>query len=100
MNNTKARLIKLLIGTLLATLPFFICWGLADLLLLTGRPATGELEQQDQRQLSGTVVLIGGVMSAVALCGMGLYALDMVYQYAVVQRHARKIEKLRREGKI
>lgn len=100
MTNVKNRLKTFLLGVLLSLLPFVLAFGLAEFLFLTAEPADGPHQQTQRNHFAGIIVLIGFVMSAVAICGMGLYALDTLYRILIVERQARKIEKLRRERKI
>ena len=100
MTNVKKRIKILIIGTLLALIPIVLAIILMGFLFITAEPASGTRHQQERSQSASIIMLIGLVMSGVALCGMGLYILDTLCRVLIVERQARKIEKLKREGKI
>lgn len=100
MTNVKQRLKRLVIGTLLSLLPLILAIVLAEILFLTSPPAGGSGQQASRKHSAGIIVFTGLVMSGVAFCGMGLYALDTLLRVLVIERQARKIEKRRRQGKI
>ena len=100
MTNIRQRLKRLVIGTLVSLLPLILAVVLAEFLFLTSPPAGGSEEQASRNHSAGIIVFTGLVMSGVAICGMGLYALDTLLRVLVIERQARKIERLRRQGRI
>lgn len=70
------------------------------MLSLTGAQPVGASEREEQAFFASTLIFIGLIMTVVACCGIALYALSVIYEIAIVQRHARKIEKMRQLGKI
>jgi len=91
---------KIAIGLALTSLPLVLCWVLAEFLLLTATTANEPRLEQEKRNTTGLIILTGLIMSGIAYCGMLLYSLSIIYEYAVVQRHARKIERMKRDGQI
>ena len=96
----KTRLKKIAIGFMLSTLPLVACLAIAALLVLTGSPTDDPHIIQQRRHGASTVRYLGFILTGVAYCGMGLYTLSSLYEYAVVSRHARKIDRLKEQGKI
>lgn len=100
VNEGKKRLKRVAIGLFLATLPLVVCWVIAELFMLTSMPAEDASGDENKVFIARSVRFTGWVMSGVAWFGMGMFILSNLYEYTVVQRHYRRLEKLKREGKI
>lgn len=98
----KQFVIRLLVGVLLAMLPFAVCFLIAEVMIRVGvdMASPSAFQAQQRRNIAGIVIIIGFVMSCVSWIGLVMYAIAKLMEIGPRARHERKLNKLRERGEI